>query len=472
MLNFIDETEDRLLSVSGESLIDMKPDLIANEMIHLADQARDLISEWSDESLDLIIEDVAKRVSDQAEFFANQTVKETGIGCSIHKQHKLKLVYKDITGNLSGVKTLGRLQNQKDTGVVEYASPIGIIFGVVPLTNPIPNSLFKALNAIKTRNALIVSYPKKATQVGNVLVSLIRQVLEEHGAPVDLLQALPVPSDRVLINQFMAHDGIDLVLATGGASLVKAAHSSGNPALGVGPGNVPAWICSDADINNAAYSVVSSKYYDHGIICGSENNLVVDQKVYPEFIDALIQQGAAVLSKDEKIRALTAWFDDKGKLKSSILGQSANSLASLANIERSYSIKIFVITASEDDVNVLAKEKLAPILSLFVSHGDDGLALVNRFLEIDGAGHTAVIHSQDKKKIDLFARKVPAGRLLVNTPATFGMMGVSTDLPLSFMLGCGSWGGNITTKAITWKDFLNIKRLATHQYDVDLNEAV
>jgi len=461
------------LDTNDSTLNELNPDLQKNtdELIRTtvtkAKRSQELISTWSDDSLDSLVSEIAKAVESKAATFARDTVEETGIGCVSHKVHKLSLVHTTISKSLMGLKTIGKISTNETGSISEFASPIGIIFAVIPLTNPVPNSLFKSILSIKTRNALIISYPRTATKVGMMLIDLIQDILIKHGAPKYLIQIIPQPSSRELVNQFMQYKDIDLILATGGSGLVKAAYSSGNPCYGVGPGNVPAWITDDADLDNAAASIVSSKFYDNGIICGSENNLIVDFKVKNEFIEKLKKYSACVLSDNEKTQAISAWFDN-GKLRREVLGKSANQLIKLANINRSYNVKICVIDASDNEFELLGGEKLAPVVSLFNSEGYEGVELSKRFLAHEGAGHTAVIHSDNQDYIDYFAEHIPAGRILVNTPSTFGMMGVSTDLPLSFMLGSGSWGGNLTTDAITWKHFLNIKRLATHTHDVSI----
>lgn len=441
----------------------MKDDI--DTTIENARLAQSSFCNWSDSDIDKIILQISEQVASREQEFANDTVAETGIGNAIHKAHKLRLVHNQVSSELIGKKTIGQITSL-DCGVTEYASPRGTIFAVIPMTNPIPNSLFKILLALKTRNSLIVSYPRKATTVGSKLINLVQGILMLNNAPKNMVQVVSQPSSRAKVNCFMQHEAIDLILATGGAGLVKSAYSSGNPSFGVGPGNVPVLICPDANLNNAAESIVQSKAYDNGIICGSESNLIVDHTVLSEFSDKLKAHNAAILTAEEKSRSLRFWFDGNGSISEEALGKSPEVLAQLADIKRDYPIKVFIIPAYVEEYEILGKEKLAPVLSMFESTTEEGLNLAIQFLANDGAGHSAVIHTRDEDKIKTFAEKIPAGRILVNTPATFGMMGVSTKLNLSFMLGSGSWGGNITTEAITWRHLLNIKREARHAYDV------
>ena len=419
----------------------------------------------SDVELDALIKDLASATRERLNNFAEKEANCTEIGNVEHKKHKLSLVCNGVLEQLLGLKTNGKLDGTMINGVLEYASPIGVIFAICPLTNPIPNSLFNILNCMKARNAIIISYPQKAVILGEEFVSLMHSVLRSHGLPEELIQTVPQPSSRLNICKFMQHEGIDRVLATGGASLVKEAYRSGTPCLGVGPGNAPALIYKDANLPKAAADIIQSKTYDNGIICGSENNLLVEELVSRDFIESLVSLGAAVLDENECSRVLDLCFDSNGNLNKGARGLSANQIATQIGIARDYQIALFVLVSDTFEAR-LAQEKLGPFLSMFIAKTENMLTLAEKILRQGGAGHTASIFTNDDRRIDEFARLLPAGRLLVNTPATFGMMGVSTNLPLSFMLGSGSWGKNLTTDAVTWRDFVNIKRLAHHAHTV------
>ncbi|WP_086933342.1 aldehyde dehydrogenase family protein [Agarilytica rhodophyticola] len=459
------------LSCEKVSFLSQKnPTLAIDETVKKSQMALAPLLMKTDKELDAVIRDMSSIVAKNLEFFANEEARQTGIGNSFHKQHKLSLVCKHVSKNLYGLKTLGRLEDNNDPNVVEYGSPLGVIFAIIPSTNPIPNSLFQSLHAVKTRNTLIVSYPKKAVNIGEKFVNMMREVFSKHSIPQDILQVVPQPSSRSSVHRFMSHPSVDRVLATGGEGLVKSAFSSGTPCLGVGPGNAPTLVYEDANLTKAAEMIIESKAYDNGIICGSENNIIVVNSVYDEFCRALENMGAAVLNESEARTANHLFFDDNKKLKQSIIGLDAKRLAKQANISREYDIRVILIPAQTEDI-WLAKEKLAPLLSIFSVSKKNIIDLAKDILTHGGAGHTASIFTNSGDNIDNFANHLFAGRLLVNTPATFGMMGVSTDLPLSFMLGSGSWGGNLTTDAVTWRDFINIKRLAHHTNDIDVNIA-
>ena len=321
--------------------------------------------------------------------------------------------------------------------------------------------------------------------VGQLTCGIVREVLKAHGAPADLVQWVPRPS-RKITRRFMAHAGVSLVLATGGQSLVDAAYSSGTPAIGVGPGNAPAWICADADLDHAARAVVASKAFDNGVICGAEHNLVVDGRVAGAFADALTRAGAAILTPDEvhAIRRAGGRPEDRNpapRIRRAVRGHHRRR----HRPRQALSVRLLVLPASsvaqdgftsETAAQALDRfstgEKLAPVLSMFTVDGEDeGLRLCQTLLAIAGAGHTAVIHSANASRIERFARAIPAGRILVNSPAAQGCCGMTTGLACSMTLGCGTFGGNSTTDNVTFRHLLNVKRVAYplgsrgHQYD-------
>ncbi len=432
----------------------------ADELVERAHAAQRACVDLSDAALDAIIIELAIRMQRQAVEFARIEVAETGMGSAVDKAHKMHIVCRDVLQQLVGTRTGGRICEQPG-GVVEFYSPMGVIFGVTPSTNPVTNGLFKVMLCLKTRNALILSFPKSVTTLADKFLANVEAVLLAHNLPTDMVQRLRAPT-RDKVHALMAHPRIDLVLATGGASLVRDAQSSGNPCYGVGPGNVSAYVAHDADLPAAAQHIVMSKAYDHGIICGSENNLVVDTRVLPEFLEHLTREGAAVLDADEKQRAIAAWFDPAHNgVSRAVLGAAPSALAEAAQIRRAYPIKVFVIPAALGEARLLAVEKLAPVLALFATTEADAIdTCVSLLQNHGGVGHTAAIHTRSRELAEAYALKVSAGRVLVNTPSTFGMMGVSTALPVAFMLGSGTWGNNITTDAITWRHLVNVKRLA------------
>jgi acyl-CoA reductase-like NAD-dependent aldehyde dehydrogenase len=340
---------------------------------------------------------------------------------------------------------------------------MGVVFGLIPMTNPVATLVFKTLICIKARDALIVSCHRDAAGVGARTVDLLREVLGRHGASADLVQSVPRRPTRRTTAALMRHPGVSIILATGGTAMVKAAYSSGTPAIGVGPGNAPAWVCADADVEAAARTVVASKAFDHGIICGSENNLVVDRCVRDSFIGALRTAGAAVLSPAECDRLARVAFDERdGRLRRTVLGQAAAFIADQAGIEVPASTRLLVAPVPRTAVpGPYGREKLAPVLSLFTADGeDDGIRLCLQILGHGGRGHTAIIHTRSERLQLSFSQQMPVSRVLVNGPGAQGCIGLGNGLTPSLTLGCGTYGRTSTTDNVTYTNLVNIKRMA------------
>jgi acyl-CoA reductase-like NAD-dependent aldehyde dehydrogenase len=451
-------TATRLMSALAA---DARLDAEIDEVVTRATRSQATIESWTDARLDLLLADLASAFAARAEELAVVTVGETGIGNAADKAIKNRFASQGVYESLAGKTTLGPISYDADRRVTEVASPVGVVFAVLPVTSPVACAIFKTLSAIKTRNALILSFHHKAFGVGQFVGGIIRDVLVRHGAPAGLVQVVQ-QTGRKITRRFMSHPKVSLVLATGGPGLVKAAYSSGTPAIGVGPGNAPAFIAADADLDAAARAVVVSKSFDNGLICGAEHNLVVDARVVAPFIALLEHHGAAVLTPgEERDFYLQAVEGKSGELQRAVVGLSAEVIARTIGIARPYPIRLLVLPTAFSAGGFYAGEKLAPVLSMFtVPDEDEGLRLCRTVLDLVGAGHTAVIHSRSEALIERFARHMPAGRILVNTPAAHGCCGMTTGLECSMTLGCGTFGGNSTTDNVTYRHLLNIKRVA------------
>ena len=304
-------------------------------MVSRAVTAQRAFADWSEVRVDALLRDIAQCIDDHAEELAIAAVEETGLGNVVDKTDKNRLASQAVYASLSGKPGAGLLRVDAERGIAEIASPMGVIFGLVPRTHPVATFVFKTLIALKGRNALILSCHRAAQGVGQRTGQLIASVLARHGAPTDLVQWVHGRSSRETTHQFMRHSDVAFILATGGAGMVRAAYSSGTPAIGVGPGNAPVWICADADPEAVADAVIVSKSYDNGIICASEHNLVVDARVVDRFVCALEERGAAVLRPEEIGRFVATVFDpDDGHVRRELHGQSAARLAALAGVHR------------------------------------------------------------------------------------------------------------------------------------------
>jgi acyl-CoA reductase-like NAD-dependent aldehyde dehydrogenase len=434
--------------------------------VRQARRAQAAFRDWKEERVDALLQDLAEAFAGEAALFAEATVRETGLGNVTDKTLKNRFASLTVYEALAGKIGRGPISVNTESRVTEVASPVGVVFGVVPVTNPVETAIFKTLIALKARNALILSFHHQSLRVGQMVAGLIQHGLTAHGAPLDLVQ-VPSRAGRETTSLFMHHPGVSLILATGGSGLVKAAYSSGKPAIGVGPGNAPAWIAADANLEWAAQSVVWSKSFDNGLICGAEHSLVVDARVAASFAAALERRGAAMLTPQERDQFVRCAIDsDTGSLRRNLIGQSASAIADAVGISRSHAVELLVVSAHIGRLDAFATgEKLAPVLSMFQVNGDDeALALCESLLDTVGAGHTAIVHTADQARIERFARTMPVGRILVNTPGAQGCCGMTTGLECSMTLGCGTFGGNSTTDNVTFRHLMNIKRIA---YNLD-----
>lgn len=449
-----------------DTLLANTEDTDVDAMVERAVHAQKEIQDWPEERIDRLLQALAEKVSTHAEELAIAAVQETKLGNVADKTAKNRFASLEVYRSLVGQIGQGRLSLDKRGKVTALASPVGVVFGLVPATNPTSTFIFKVLICLKGRNAVILSPSQRALGVSNRLGELIQMVLREQSAPAQLVQWVRSKNSRTTAITFMEHPNISFILATGGPAMVRAAYRSGTPAIGVGAGNAPVLICADANLKHAAGCIVMSKSFDNGIICCSEHNLVVVQSCVRAFKEALEKQGAAVLSEVETLAFLKAMVDlSRNRLKSQVNGQFAADLAAQVGILRSYPIKLLVIpTGDVSEKNPLAIEKLAPILSLFtVADEHVGMQVCQQLLALDGMGHTAITHTHNTALIEAFAASMPASRILVNAPGTQSGIGMTSGLIPSLTLGCGTFGGTSTTDNVTYSHLLNIKRVAYYR---------
>ncbi len=447
-----------------DSMISSRSDKTVEEMIAKAEAAQLEIMSWSEGQIDALLYEIATQFAAQAEEFARAAVEETGIGNVKDKTLKNQIASIGVYESIRGRTGYGLLVSDGASHrILDIASPVGIVFGLVPVTNPTSTFIFKTLIALKARNALILSPNRKALMVCNRVGELVQSVLDKQGAPPNVVQWIKQRNTRKQVVTFMNHKKVGLVLATGGSSMVKAAYSSGNPAIGVGSGNAPTLICDDADLKHAAVSVVQSKSFDNGLICGSEHNLVVMSAVYEDFVKQLDLNGAAVLTADEIERFYAQAVDSQKEiLQEVILGRHASEIAEMCAIKRPHDIQLIVVPRDRvSPEDPLSREKMAPVLSLFrVDTLEEGFQVCRALLDIDGTGHTAIIHTHSEQTAQKFGVAMPVSRILVNSPGAHGVVGLTTYLTPSLTLGCGTFGRNSTTDNVTYTHMMNVKRLA------------
>lgn len=436
---------------------------IVDRHLSRAVQAQQEILQWSEDRIDTLINDISMKINANAQKLAQKCVEESGMGVVDHKVIKIKLGSLDVANSLVNKPGNGEL-SLEGPDVEKITMPMGVIFGMIPITNPVETIVFKVLISIKSRNAIIVSSHRKGREVGDQTVEIIKEVLKAHGAPVDLVQTPDLPANRKVTNAFMKHPDMSFILATGGPNMVRSAYQSGTPAIGVGKGNAPVWICDDTNLDLAAQRVIASKSFDNGVVCGSENNLLVDKSAMADFVKAAEQHGAAFLNAEEALRLREAAFD-RERLLANWNGQPAKHIALAANIQRDYEIKLLIVPVDVMDFeSPLLREKLAPVLSCIeVTDTDQALLHAKAILNLEGAGHTAIIHSDNKERIQAFSRVVDVSRVLVNSSGTQGCIGAINGLNLSWTLGCGTMGGGSTSDNVSYTHLQNSKRVAYSQ---------
>lgn len=436
--------------------------LAVDELVTRADAAQHAFEHWPEPRVDALLAELAGAVVAHADMLAATTVSETGMGDVADKARKNRFAALVVLDSLAGRVGRGPLGPDKD-GVTTIASPVGVVVGVLPVTNPVATMINKVLICLKARNSLILSPHRDARAVGALALRLMEPVLHRLDAPHDLVQLVSGPPSRRRTELLMQHDGVALILATGGAAMVQAAYRSGNPAIGVGPGNAPAYVAADADVKHAARAIVAGKSFDNGIICGSEQHAVIDDAIADVLLDELQAAGAATLTAREAARLIDTAFDRRtGALLQRHVGRPAQEIAATAGIKRAGPIRLLAVPATTTPLTAATcRERLAPIISLFRVRGpDEGLRVCHRLLAEAGAGHTAAVHSNDAALIARFADALPVSRVLVNSPAGLACIGVGNALTPSLTLGCGTFGGTSTTDNVSYLNVVNIKRVA------------
>lgn len=401
---------------------------------------------------------------------AKMAVEETGRGIYEDKIIKNMFATEYVYHSIKYDKTVGVIEKNEEEGYEEIAEPVGIIVGVTPVTNPTSTTMFKSIIAAKTRNVIVFGFHPSAQKCSVQAATYLRDAAIKAGAPENCILWIEEPSieaTRALMN----HPAVNLILATGGTGMVKSAYSCGKPALGVGPGNVPCYIDKTAKLKTSVNDLVMSKSFDNGMICASEQSVIVHKDIKDQFEWLMREAGCYFLSEDETNRLRSKMFIEEkgGALNSSIVGKSPYDIAKLAETDVPKDTKVLVL--KENGVGIeypFSKEKLSPVLAYYVvENSDEGIELAEKLIEFGGLGHSAVIHSEDDETIQKFAQKVKVGRIIVNSPSTHGAIGdiYNTNMP-SLTLGCGTFGGNSTTANVSSVNLINIKRVAKRRVNM------
>ena len=455
-----------MLSVTKKNTYESNKDEVTQMIDSLAEKGQEALKELSKKSqheINDIVHQMSMAAVDQHMHLAKLAYDETGRG--IYEDKAIKNLYASeyIWNSIKDNKTVGIIGEDKQKGLTYVAEPIGVICGVTPTTNPTSTTIFKAMIAIKTGNPIIFAFHPSAQQSSKYAAKVILEAATKAGAPKDCIQWIEVPSIEAT-KQLMNHKDIALVLATGGSGMVKSAYSTGKPALGVGPGNVPTYIEKTAHIKRAVNDIIGSKTFDNGMICASEQVMVVDKEVYTDVVKEFKLHQTYFVNKNELQQLEDAIMnEDKTAVKPDIVGKSAVDIAKLSGISVPEKTKLLV--AEIDGIGKdypLSREKLSPVLAMVTAKSTGhALQICEDTLKFGGLGHTAVIHTEDSQLQQKFGLKMKACRVLVNTPSAVGGIGnMYNELIPSLTLGCGSYGRNSISHNVSAVDLLNIKTIA------------
>lgn len=432
-------------------------------LIDKANKAHAAFMSMDQKQIDRIVQAMALAGLDKHMMLAKMAVEETGRGVYEDKITKNIFATEYVYHSIKYDKTVGVIEDNDYESFQKIAEPVGIIMGITPVTNPTSTTMFKALISIKTRNPIIFGFHPSAQNCSREAAKILLDAAVKHGAPADCIQWIDDPSmDRT--NALMNHNDVALILATGGSGMVRAAYSCGKPALGVGPGNVPCFIEKSADINQAVTDLILSKSFDNGMICASEQAVIIEEPIFDQVKKKMIANGCYFVNKDEAAKLTAGAINaEKCAVNPAIVGQSAVSIAQMCGIEVPANTKILV--AEIEGVGTkfpLSAEKLSPVLACYkVKTAAEGIERAAEVVAFGGMGHSSVIHSTNEEVISKFADRLQTGRIIVNSPSTHGAIGdiYNTNMP-SLTLGCGSYGRNSTSSNVTAVNLINVKRVA------------
>ncbi|EOL88416.1 bifunctional acetaldehyde-CoA/alcohol dehydrogenase [Enterococcus faecalis] len=434
-----------------------------DELATKANVALKAMEDFTQEQVDHIVHQMAMAALDQHMPLAKMPVEETGRG--IYEDKAIKNMYASeyIWNNIKHDKTVGVINKDEQTGLMEIAEPVGVVCGVTPTTNPTSTTIFKSLIALKTRNPIVFAFHPSAQKCSAEAARIVRDAAIAAGAPENCIQWIEQPSIDAT-SALMNHPGIAIVLATGGAGMVKSAYSTGKPALGVGPGNVPAYIEKTAKVKRAVNDLIVSKSFDNGMICASEQAVIVDKEIYAS-VKAEFEAHNVYFVKPNELQKLEDAVMNEGKyaVNPAIVGNSAEKIAELAGISVPKGTKILVAELEGAGPEYpLSREKLSPVLAMMKSNNaEHAFELCEAMLNLGGLGHTAVIHTEDEELQVAFGLRMKACRILVNTPSAEGGIGnIYNEMIPSLTLGCGSYGKNSVSKNVSAINLINIKTVA------------
>ena len=436
----------------------------ARRLSKLAEKAQSELARMSQQQLDRIVEAIAGDFAKAAPELAALAVRETGFGNAEDKTVKNEFASKTVLSAIRDMKTVGVLKEHPGEKLWEVGVPVGVIAAIVPSTNPTSTVCYKAMIALKAGNSIVFSPHPKAILCTLRAAEIVARAAEKAGAPKGSISCLGIAS-MAGCQELMGAEPVRLILATGGPGMVKAAYSSGKPAIGVGAGNGPAYIHHSADVRKALECILRSKTFDYGTVCASEQSIIVEKTMEQQVKNTASQMGFYFMNTQEAGQLAKLLFRPTGALNPEIVGKPATLLAEKAGFPVPRDTKVLVAREQEaGPTRPYSMEKLCPVLAFFVMDSED--AVLEKAIEVlthEGSGHTFALHAEDMDVVRKFALQIPVSRFLVNTPAALGGIGATTGLFPALTLGCGAVGGSSSSNNISPVDLINIRRVAWGQ---------
>lgn len=436
---------------------------LIEQLVSDARDAQEIINHYSQEQVDELILAVAWEViqPENNQELSEMAVSQTGLGNVEDKKRKNRRKTIGLLRDLKDVKTVGIIDENVQTGIIEIARPVGVIGAIVPSTNPIATPLNKVINALKCRNAIILAPSPKGAKVCSRVVELIQIALVRIGAPKNIVQSLPEPISKEDTNELS--NLVDLIVATGSQNNIQRALQSGTPTLGVGVGNVPSIIDESANLNDASHKIMTSKTFDNATSCSSENSIIVHEKVYDSMISSLIEEGGSLLNGDEKLKLQGTMWNDRGVINRDVIAKRAAEIAKLSGLSGKHLDSKFLMVEEQyiGSSYPFSMEKLSPVLTVYKAKDfDHAVNIAKDILNNQGKGHSCSIHSQNEDNIFKLGQELPVCRIIVNQAHCFATGGnFDNGLPFSLSMGCGTWGNNVTDENLNYKHYLNTTKI-------------
>ena len=435
------------------------------DMARLGQIATEQIATYTEEQIDKILVNMVRVAEEHAVELAQMAVEETGFGKVADKTYKNHLASTLLYQSMKDMKTSGIIEEDPVNGILKIAEPVGLVMGIVPSTNPTSTAIFKAMIAVKARNAIIFSPHPSAAKCTLRAAQLMADAAVQAGAPANTIACVSMPTMQAT-DELMHHKNVKVIIATGGPGMVKAAYSAGKPALGVGAGNSPAYIERTANVEKAVRNIITSKSFDYGTICASEQSVVCEECNKDAVIAEFKRQGGYFMTEEETAKVCKLLFKNGHAMNAKFVGRSPQVIANAAGISIPEGTKVLLgPQGGVGDGYPLSYEKLTSVLAFYVVKDWREACELSKDLLQNGIGHTMSIHTEDRNMVLEFSAK-PASRIVVNTGSTMGGVGASTGLAPSFTLGCGTWGGSSVSENVTPMHLVNVKRVAYGIKDV------